>query len=147
MATQTHTGTHTLPYGQTRGRWRFSRRFTPQAPLRDGGAWRARTCCCAGACGRQRNKEALVRQRARWMREKLAQVEQPQEQGDVVTGGLRYTDAPTLWKCCMLPKLAVARLDVYRSTLLLLSAPQAAAWRRRARWRSHWKILPPACVE
>lgn len=56
-------------------------------------------------------QEALVRQRARWIRDKQLQVDQPQTLGDVVTGSrLRYCGRSYFVEVCHAPTLATARL-------------------------------------
>lgn len=65
-------------------------------------------------------QEALVRQRARWIREKQAQVEQPLEQGDVVTGSrLRYAGRTYFVEVRHVPKLAVACLTFTAARFVL----------------------------
>lgn len=118
MATQTHTGTHTLHYGQTRIEWRF--RADSRLKRHYVTVERGAPVLLRGPRVGLAEQEALVRQRARWIREKLAQVEQPQEQGDVVTGSrLRYAGRTYFVEVLHVPKLAVARLTFTAARFVL----------------------------
>ena len=78
-----------LQYGQTTIEWQFQ----PDSKLKRHYVTVERGCpvLLRGPIVDAQEQEALVRQRARWIREKLAQVNQPQVIGAIVTGSrLRY---------------------------------------------------------
>lgn len=78
-----------LQYGQTTIDWRFQ----PDANLKRHYVTveRARPVLLRGPVVDEQEQEALVRRRARWIREKLTMVNLPQASDDIVTGSrLRY---------------------------------------------------------
>lgn len=101
--------THTLQYGQTRIEWRF--RADSRLKRHYVTVERGEPVLLRGPRVDLAEQEALVRQRARWIRQKQAQVEQPHVQGDVVTGSrLRYAGRTYFVEVRHAPTLAVARL-------------------------------------
>lgn len=103
------TATHTLQYGQTRIEWCF--RADSRLKRHYVTVERGQPVLLRGPRVGLAEQEALVRQRARWIREKQALVAQPQTQGDVVTGSrLRYAGRTYFVEVRHVPTLPVARL-------------------------------------
>ena len=139
----------TLQYGQTRIEWRF--RADSRLKRHYVTVERGLPVLLRGPRVDLEEQEALVRQRARWIREKQAQMEQPQEQGDVVTGSrLRYAGRTWFAEVRHTPELAVARLTFTASHFVLecptgrSMAPQVLAPLLESfyRERAQDKLLP-----
>lgn len=109
---------HTLHYGQTRIEWCF--RVDARLKRHYVTVERGAPVLLRGPRVGLEEQEALVRQRARWIREKQAQVAQPQESGHVVTGSrLRYSGRTYFVDVRHAPELAVARLTFTASRFVL----------------------------
>lgn len=115
------TPTHTLHYGQSRIAWRF------QADARLKRHYvtveRGQPVLLRGPRVALDEQEALVRQRARWIRQKQAQVEQPQAVADVVTGSrLPYCGRTYFVEVRHVPALPRARL-MFTASRFVLESP------------------------
>jgi predicted metal-dependent hydrolase len=98
-----------LHYGQTVIEWQFQ----ADASLKRHYVTveRGRPVLLRGPLVDASEQEALVRQRARWIREKLAQVNKPRAEGAVVTGSrLRYCGRSYFTEVRHVPGLAMPRL-------------------------------------
>ncbi|MDD2729822.1 SprT family zinc-dependent metalloprotease [Malikia sp.] len=98
-----------LQYGQTTIEWQFQ----PDAGLKHHYVTveRGQPVLLRGPWVDEPEQEALVRQRARWIRERLALVNQPQVEDAIVTGSrLRYCGRSYFTEVLHLPALSVPRL-------------------------------------
>jgi predicted metal-dependent hydrolase len=115
------TPTHTLQYGQTRIEWCF--RADSRLKRHYVTVERGQPVLLRGPRVGLAEQEALVRQRARWIREKQAQVAQPLEQAEVVTGSrLRYAGRTYFTEVRHAPALALPRLT-FTSARFVLECP------------------------
>lgn len=111
---------HTLQYGQTRIEWRFRADGTLKRHYLT--VERGQPVLLRGPRVGLAEQEALVRQRARWIREKQAQVEQPLPLGDVVTGSrLRYAGRTWFTEVRHEPGLPLVQLAFTASRFVLRS--------------------------
>jgi predicted metal-dependent hydrolase len=109
-----------LHYGQTRIEWRFQsdsrlkRHYVTVA--------RGQPVLLRGPVVDVAEQEALVRQRARWIRDKQAQVNQAQPEGAIVTGSrLRYAGRSYFTELRQVPGMALPRLTFTASRFVLES--------------------------
>lgn len=114
---------HTLQYGQARIEWRF--RADARLKRHYVTVERGAPVLLRGPRVDLAEQEALVRQRARWIRAKQAQVAQPQltqlqAPGTLVTGSrLRYSGRTYFAEVRHAPELALARLTFTASRFVL----------------------------
>lgn len=109
---------HTLLYGSTRIEWRF--RADASLKRHYVTVERGQPVLLRGPRVGLAEQEALVRQRARWIREKQALVAQAPAPGDVVTGSrLRYAGRTWFTEVRHVPGLALARLTFTASHFVL----------------------------
>jgi predicted metal-dependent hydrolase len=109
---------HTLQYGQTRIAWCF--RADSRLKRHYVTVERGQPVLLRGPRVELAEQEALVRQRARWIRDKQAQVEQPQVPGDVMTGSrLRYAGRTWFTEVRHVPGLPLPRLTFTASRFVL----------------------------
>jgi predicted metal-dependent hydrolase len=98
-----------LQYGQTSFEWQFQ----PDSGLKRHYVTveRGRPVLLRGPWVDDQKQESLVRQRARWIREKLALVNKPQAEDAIVTGSrLRYRGRSYFTEVRRVPALAIPRL-------------------------------------
>ena len=109
-----------LQYGQTTIEWQFQ----PDADLKRHYVTveRGRPVLLRGPWVEESEQEALVLQRARWIRERLALVNQPQAEDAIVTGSrLRYCGRSYFTEVRHLPALPVPRLAFTASRFVVES--------------------------
>lgn len=137
-----------LKYGQTTIEWEFQ----PDAKLKRHYVTveRGRPVLLRGPMVDEAEQEALVRRRARWIREKLAVVNQPQANGAIVTGSrLRYCGRSYFTEVRHTPDLDKPRLTFTASRFIvetpvgLSVKPEILAplMERFYRERAHEKLL------
>lgn len=138
-----------LHYGETTIEWRFQ----PDCRLKRHYVTveRARPVLLRGPQVDVTEQEALVRRRARWIREKLAQVSLVQPLEAIVTGSrLRYAGRSYFTEVCQVPGIPLPRLTFTASRFVLESAsgtrmaPEVLAplLENFYRARAHEKLLP-----
>jgi predicted metal-dependent hydrolase len=111
---------HMLQYGQSRIAWRF--RADSRLAHHYVTVERGLPVLLRGPRVGLVEQEALVRQRARWIREKLSQVNLAQTQGDIVTGSrLRYAGRTYFTEVNHVPGIALPRLAFTASRFVLES--------------------------
>lgn len=137
-----------LQYGQTTIEWRFQ--AEPRLKRHYVTVERGRPVLLRGPRVGLAEQEALVRRRARWIREKLAQVNLPQTLGTIVTGSrLRYCGRSYFTEVRHVPGIALPRLAFTASRFVLESphgttmAPEILAPLLESfyRERAHEKLL------
>lgn len=107
-----------LQYGQTTIEWQFQ----PDSQLKRHYVTveRGRPVLLRGPLVSEQEQEALVRRRARWIREKLALVNQPQVVEAIVTGSrLRYCGRSYFTEVRHTPELAMPRLRFTASRFII----------------------------
>ena len=107
-----------LQYGQTIIEWQFQ----PDSQLKRHYVTveRGRPVLLRGPLVSEQEQEALVRRRARWIREKLAMVNQPQLTDAIVTGSrLRYCGRSYFTEVRHAPELAMPRLRFTASRFII----------------------------
>ncbi len=138
-----------LQYGQTTIEWRFKADATLKRHYVT--VERGRPVLLRGPAVGLEEQEALVRQRARWIREKRALVEAPAADEQIVTGSrLRYCGRTYFTEVRHAPKLAHATLHFTASRFVIENpvgrsisaealAPLLNAFYGRRRMRSCWR--------
>lgn len=107
-----------LQYGQTTIEWRFKADATLKRHYVT--VERGRAVLLRGPAVGVEEQEALVRQRARWIREKRALVEAPVADEQIVTGSrLRYCGRTYFTEVRQVPKLAQATLHFTASRFVI----------------------------
>jgi predicted metal-dependent hydrolase len=137
-----------LHYGETTIEWRFQ----PDATLKRHYVTveRGQPVLLRGPLVGEQEQEALVRRRARWIRDKLALVNQPQADDAIVTGSrLRYCGRSYFTEVRHVPELDQVRLT-FTASRFVVENPDGAGIRPEAlmpvlerfyRERAHEKLL------
>lgn len=114
-----------LQYGQTTIEWQFQP--DPKLKRHYVTVERGRPVLLRGPLVEEEEQEALVRRRARWIREKLALVNQPQASDAIVTGSrLRYCGRSYFTEVRHVPELAKPRLT-FTASRFVIENPDGAS--------------------
>lgn len=130
-----------LQYGETTIEWQFQ----PEAGLKRHYVTveRGRPVLLRGPWVAVPEQEALVRRRARWIREKLALVNKPLADHAIVTGSrLKYCGRSYFTEVRHTPALTAPRL-AFTASRFVVECPWGAPSRPKP-WRLCWKALPRA---